>query len=116
MDRLRDWVHDRERTLVFSSHDMEEVAARADRVIVLDRGGVAAEGPVRDVLSRRDLLESVGLRPPLAARVAERLGAQSREGIVDGATLSMWLRARGRVTAAGGAPGGAPGGAGGAAS
>lgn len=109
MDRLRDWVHDRGRTLVFSSHDMEEVAARADRVIVLDRGGVAAEGPVRDLLSRRDLLESVGLRPPLAARVGERLGAQSCEGIVDGATLGMWLAARGRLPAAGGAPDGVSG-------
>lgn len=109
MDRLRDWVHDRGRTLVFSSHDMEEVAARADRVIVLDRGGVAAEGPVRDVLSRRELLESVGLRPPLAARVAERLGARSREGIVDGVTLGTWLAARERMPAADGAPDGVGG-------
>ncbi len=94
MGRLGEWAHTRGRTLVFSSHDMDEVATLADRVIVLHKGRVAAEGATRDVLAHRDLLESVGLRPPLAARVAERLGAEPREGIVDGATLCAWLESR----------------------
>ncbi|MHB8870322.1 MAG: ABC transporter ATP-binding protein [Thermoleophilia bacterium] len=104
MGRLGEWAHTRGRTLVFSSHDMDEVATRADRVIVLHRGRVAAEGATRDVLAHRDLLESVGLRPPLAARVAERLGAEPREGIVDGGTLCAWLEGRGVPPADGGTP------------
>lgn len=91
MSRLGAWARARGRTLVFSSHDMDEVAERADRVIVLHQGGVALEGAVRDVLVRRESLESAGLRPPLAARVAEALGAEPGEGIVDGVALSAWL-------------------------
>ncbi|MHB1344222.1 MAG: ABC transporter ATP-binding protein [Thermoleophilia bacterium] len=104
MGRLGEWAHTRGRTLVFSSHDMDEVATRADRVIVLHKGRAAAEGATRDVLAHRDLLESVGLRPPLAARVAERLGAEPREGIVDGDTLCAWLEGRRVPSADGGTP------------
>lgn len=104
MERLGEWAHTRGRTLVFSSHDMDEVATRADRVIVLHKGRVAADGATRDVLAHRDLLESVGLRAPLAARVAERLGAEPREGIVDGDTLCAWLESRRVPPADGGTP------------
>ena len=52
-------------TLVWVTHDME-LAARADRVVVMRAGAVAAEGAPAEVLSARALLESAGLEPPLA--------------------------------------------------
>ncbi len=59
-------------TLVWVTHDME-LAARADRVVVMRAGAVAAEGAPAEVLSARALLESAGLEPPLATRVWEGL-------------------------------------------
>ncbi len=39
------------RTIVLATHDVELVAACADRVVVLEAGRVAADGALRDVLS-----------------------------------------------------------------
>lgn len=62
-------------TVVWITHDME-LAARADRVVVMRAGEVAAAGAPVDVLADRPLLESAGLEPPLAARVWEDLAAR----------------------------------------
>lgn len=59
-------------TVIWITHDME-LAARADRVVVMRAGELAAEGRPEDVLTDTALLESAGLEPPLAARVWEGL-------------------------------------------
>jgi energy-coupling factor transporter ATP-binding protein EcfA2 len=93
MCSLAAWVGSTEsRTLVFSSHDMDEVAAHADRVIVLHQGAVLGEGPTGRVLGDAGLMETAGLRPPLAWRVAARLGAPADSGLVRGESLVAWLR------------------------
>jgi len=48
-------------TLVFSSMDFALVAALADRVIILDRGRLAASGSPGEILSNRELLREHGL-------------------------------------------------------
>ena len=66
-------------TVIWITHDME-LAARADRVVVMRAGEVAAAGAPEDVLVDEALLASAGLEPPMPARVwAElvRLGAAS---------------------------------------
>jgi len=82
------------RTLVLSSHDMDEVAEIADRVVLLRQGRIEATGPSAHVLSDVDLLERAGLRPPLAARVARRLGARPADAVVEGSGLIEWLERR----------------------
>ncbi len=67
-------------TVVWITHDME-LAARADRVVVMRAGKIAAAGAPAEVLADRRLLESAGLEPPLAARVWEAL---RRRGAVSG--------------------------------
>lgn len=67
-------------TVIWITHDME-LAARADRVVVMRAGRVAAAGAPEHVLADRVLLESAGLEPPLAARVWEDLAAR---GVVSG--------------------------------
>lgn len=59
-------------TVVWITHDME-LAARADRVVVMRAGKIAAAGAPAEVLADRGLLESAGLEPPLAARAWEGL-------------------------------------------
>ncbi len=63
------------RTLVFTSHDLDEVAAHADHVVVLHQGRVEAHAATEKVLSDVALLERAGLRATLASRVATRLGS-----------------------------------------
>lgn len=51
-------------TLVIASHDMDEAALLADRVVLLDRGRVAAQGTPNEIFSQTDLLRSLGLALP----------------------------------------------------
>lgn len=64
-------------TVVWVTHDME-LAARADRVVVMRAGEVAATGAPEDALADEALLEGAGLEPPLVVRAwheLERAGA-----------------------------------------
>ena len=92
------------RTLLFSSHDIDEVARRADRVIVLDGGSVVAEGPAAEVLCDVELLTAARLLPPLATRVAARLGVPPGRSVIDAAGFLSWFRSTTYVpTTSGGA-------------
>lgn len=62
-------------TILWVTHDME-LAARADRVVVMRAGEVAASGAPKDVLADRALLEGAGLEPPFAVRAWEGLVAR----------------------------------------
>ena len=60
-------------TLVMVTHDVNVAAAIAKRVIILDQGEVIADGSPRDILTDRDLLESVRLEPPILTRLFQEL-------------------------------------------
>lgn len=59
-------------TVIWITHDME-LAARADRVVVMRNGEVAATGAPADVLTDEELLASAGLEMPLVARAWKEL-------------------------------------------
>ena len=50
-------------TVVLITHHMEE-AAQADRVVVLHKGGIAADGTPEEVFSQVELLHRIGLAAP----------------------------------------------------
>ena len=50
-------------TVVLITHHMDE-AAKADRVVVLDKGEVAADGTPQEVFSQVELLHGIGLAAP----------------------------------------------------
>jgi energy-coupling factor transport system ATP-binding protein len=81
------------RTLVFTSHDLDEVAEAADSVLVLDGGRLRASGGP-ELLADPALLESAGLRPPLVARLARALGLSVERPPVRAASLVELLRER----------------------
>lgn len=58
------------------SHDLEEVAAIAERVIVLADGRVAAAGPTAAILADAALLQQAGLAAPPLVRLHEALAAR----------------------------------------
>ena len=59
-------------TIVMITHYMNE-AVEADRVLVLDRGRIAMDGTPREIFSRIDELETMGLEAPQAATLVHRL-------------------------------------------
>jgi len=57
-------LHRQGLTIVMISNQLEELARMVERLVVLAEGRVAADGPVRRVVSDAALLASTGLRPP----------------------------------------------------
>jgi energy-coupling factor transport system ATP-binding protein len=74
--RIVDALRAAGRSVVAITHDMEFAAAHFERIVVMRRGEVAADGPPSSVFgpANLDLLASTGLRPPPAARVAAAMG------------------------------------------
>ena len=65
-------------TIVHVTHFMDE-ALLADRVIVLNEGHIALEGTPREVFSQAEVVNSLGLEMPRAARLAKLLGERGFE-------------------------------------
>ncbi|MEN6327252.1 MAG: ATP-binding cassette domain-containing protein [Syntrophomonas sp.] len=57
-------------TILFVTHDMNLVAKYARRVIVLCKGRIILDGPVREVLTRMDKLKETHLNPPQITELA----------------------------------------------
>ncbi len=90
IERLRDEAG---LPVVYVSHQIDEVARLADRVVLLSDGSVAATGSVDEVFTRPELMPLTGrfqAGAVLAARVAEQdvAGAMSRLAIPGG---SLWV-------------------------
>ena len=71
-------------TIVMVSHSMDDVAAMAERVIVMNHGKVAMDGAPREVFSRGAELRAIGLDVPQAVELAQKLrekGFDVPEGI-----------------------------------
>lgn len=60
-------------TLLVISNDMDEVAELAERVTVLNQGRTLASGPTREILTRFEELEALGLAAPSATAAARAL-------------------------------------------
>lgn len=60
-------------TVILVTHNMEEAARRADRLIVLQEGKLAMDGPPAEVFSRADELRGMGLDVPVPTLLARRL-------------------------------------------
>ena len=71
-------------TIVMVSHSMDDVAALAERVIVMNHGKVAMDGTPREIFSRGEELRAIGLDVPQAVELAQKLrekGFDVPEGI-----------------------------------
>ena len=77
-------------TVVYITHFMTE-AMQADRVIVMNEGKIAFQGTPKEVFSRVEGLEKLGLEAPLAAKFAFELrksGAKIPDGIITNEELA----------------------------
>ncbi len=60
-------------TIIFISNSMDEVAELAERIIVLDNGLIALDGPTRSIFSQSRQLQEIGLELPEVMNIAEKL-------------------------------------------
>ena len=80
-------------TVVYITHFMTE-AVQADRVIVMSEGKVVFQGTPKEVFSRVDELEKLGLEAPMAAKFAYELrksGVKLPQGIITNEELAAAL-------------------------
>ena len=66
-------LHAKGKTVIWISHNMDEVAEFAQRLLVLDRGRLVADGPPARVLAEEAELRQAGLRPPPLYHLAQAL-------------------------------------------
>jgi energy-coupling factor transporter ATP-binding protein EcfA2 len=60
-------------TIVIVEHEVEVMAAYADRIVVMHDGQIVLNGPPREVLSQVQALETYRTRPPQVTEMAYRL-------------------------------------------
>ena len=71
--RLLRKLHAQGRTIVMTSHNMDDAAELCDRLVVLDHGSVLLDGTPTEVFSQADELRRMGLGIPDAQEMARRL-------------------------------------------
>lgn len=72
MDAILALTAGKKMTVILITHFMDE-AALADRVVVLDSGEVRMDGSPKDVFTRVEQLQSIGLDVPVAAQLIHEL-------------------------------------------
>jgi energy-coupling factor transport system ATP-binding protein len=70
-------------TVIFVSHNMDDVALIADRVVVMNKGKVALDGTVDEVYSQGEVLAEMGLDVP---EITALFLAMKKEGLLSGKT------------------------------
>ena len=67
-------LHAREHTTILMvSHSMDDMARLASRLLVMSEGRIVADGTPREIFTREDMMTSIGLGVPEAARLGKAL-------------------------------------------
>jgi energy-coupling factor transport system ATP-binding protein len=61
------------KTIILASHNMDDVAVLADRVVVMQEGKLILSGETRQVFSNTGLIKKAGLDLPLPCEIIDRL-------------------------------------------
>lgn len=61
-------------TKIISGHDLELILELTNRVIVLDRGRIVANGNTREILSNNHIMQQHGLQVPLSLKLPRNQG------------------------------------------
>jgi energy-coupling factor transport system ATP-binding protein len=73
LGQIRTLHRERGLTVIMITHSMDEAAQLADRIVVMNRGQVAMDGPVRGIFRRADELAAIGLGVPAITDLMMRL-------------------------------------------
>lgn len=58
-------------TIIMVSHNMDDIAVIADRIVALKDGKIVADGTPKEVFSNRELIAEAGLDVPCATRLSD---------------------------------------------
>jgi energy-coupling factor transport system ATP-binding protein len=72
VDEMMSSILEKTAAAIFATHDMETAAKHANRVILLNNGGIAADGAPEEVLFESKILEAASIRPSEMQRFAEK--------------------------------------------
>jgi cobalt/nickel transport system ATP-binding protein len=87
-------------TVIFSTHDIALVSELAEYIYVMNKGTFVAEGTVKEIFSRPDLLKSVRLEVPVIPRLISSLqehGVAIGMGYTYNDAETEFLRAFGKI-------------------
>lgn len=88
MEMIRN-IHEAERNIIlFVSHNMDDVVALADKVLVMDRGKLLAVGTPREVFRQKERLASIALDVPPVTELMYELRDRGAEVNTDVLTVS----------------------------
>ena len=73
LDMVKKIHADRNLTILLVSHNMDDAARLADRILVLDKGHLAMDGTPEEVFSHYDELHGIGLSTPSASELLHLL-------------------------------------------
>lgn len=73
-----DRIHERdpENIIILVSHNMNDVAMRTDKVLVMDHGEMVMQGTPGEIFTREEELKAIGLDIPDLTTLAEKLAAR----------------------------------------
>ena len=72
-------------TIIMVSHNMDDIAVLADRIIAMHDGRIELDGTPEEVFCNREKIAEIGLDLPLATRLCDKLverGVNLPDGIV----------------------------------
>jgi energy-coupling factor transport system ATP-binding protein len=73
LDRIEGFNRKEKLTVIFVSHNMEEVASLADRILVMAAGKIIARGTPREIFGNRDILLKHRIGTPETVEILYRL-------------------------------------------
>ncbi len=88
---LRRLNEERQVAILLASHDMDDVAAHARRVLVMNEGRLVMDGTTREVFARSEELRAMGLAVPRSADFFHRL-AEKQYFKEDTKTIPLTVR------------------------
>ncbi|NLA70592.1 MAG: energy-coupling factor transporter ATPase [Clostridiales bacterium] len=73
IDMIKNIHKERGIIVILVSHNMSDIAAFSDKVLVINEGKIAAAGTPREVFAQRDFLNSIGLSVPLVTEITKEI-------------------------------------------
>lgn len=74
LDLLKDFNRQYGKTVIMITHNMDEAAEYADRVIIMKDGSIAADGETHEIFRDVEMLADAGLKLPQAASFCRSIG------------------------------------------
>jgi len=85
LELLKEYQRKNKACIIMISHNMDEIAEYADRVIVMSKGRIIMDGAASDIFVHENELKEAGLSLPQASELAKSLGIEGVITIEDAA-------------------------------